>query len=182
MLKGAGIMKSLQKFPTKKIVLAGILCTLAIIAFVIEGLFPPLFIAGARMGISNVFILLAMLFLGNTYAFIILTIKVVLGSLFAGNVSAVMYSLPAGFISLSIEALLMLGVKKISIVAVSIAGAIVNTTIQNLTFCLITNSVEYLSYLPYLVLIALLAGLTVGLTVYLTTKFLPDNLIKKFTN
>jgi hypothetical protein len=38
---------------------------------------------------------------------------------------------------------------------------------------LLTNTVEYLSYLPYLALVGVLGGVTVGLTVYLVIKILP---------
>ena len=39
----------------KKLTLCSIYSALAIISFVIENLFPPLFLPGARMGVSNVF-------------------------------------------------------------------------------------------------------------------------------
>ena len=42
-----------------KIAACGIFSALALIAFVIESLFPPFFIPSARMGISNIFVLLA---------------------------------------------------------------------------------------------------------------------------
>ena len=75
---------------TYKISLCALLSAFALISFVLEGLFPPLFRPGARMGLSNVFILIAIYFLGAKYALAVLVIKTVLGSLFGGNISAIM--------------------------------------------------------------------------------------------
>ena len=93
-----------------------------------------------------------------------------LGSLFSGNLSSIMYSLPAGIISLSVEIILIYLVKRVSVLSVSIAGAVINSTIQNLIFCLITGVNEFLFYLPYLALISVVSGLIVGLCVYLIIK------------
>ena len=87
-----------------------------------------------------------------------------------------MYSLPAGLVSLVIECVLLFIVKKVSIPAASVAGAVINSTVQNLVFCLITGVPEYLYYLPYLSLIAILSGLVIGFTVYLAVKKLPKKL------
>ncbi len=163
----------MKRFSTSKFALCGLLSALSTITFIIEGLFPPLFLPGARMGISNVFILLSILLLGAKYGYITLAVKVLLGSLLSGNFFSAVYALPAGILSTTLEILLINYTKKISLVAISVAGAILNTTTQNLIFCLLTNTVEYLSYLPYLALVGVLGGVTVGLTVYLVIKILP---------
>ena len=74
---------------------------------------------------------------------------------------------------MAIELILIYFTKKISIVAISVLGSVVNVTVQNLTFCLVGKSIEYLSYLPYLALIGIVAGIVVGFTVYLAIKKIP---------
>jgi heptaprenyl diphosphate synthase len=165
----------------KKLTLCALLTAFAILSFTLENLFPPLVLPGARMGISNIFILLSAIYLGAPYGFATLIIKVTLGSLFAGNISAIMYSLPAGIISLSLELLLLTFIKKVSLVSVSIAGSVINVTIQNTVFCLVTGVTEYLGYLPYLALISVISGLIIGFTVYIVIKkvsvpFLRENI------
>ncbi len=159
--------------------LSGILCAFSIISFVIESLFPPIIIPGARMGISNIFILLATILIGNVYGYAILVIKITLGSLFAGNISSLIYSLPAGLVSLTVEIILLYFLQRISVIAISVSGAVINTTVQNLTFCLVTGSAEYLIYLPYLACVGIIAGLIVGLAVFLTVRFIPQRYIDK---
>ncbi|MBQ3116219.1 MAG: Gx transporter family protein, partial [Clostridia bacterium] len=139
-------------------------------SFVLEGLFPPFVLPGARMGVSNIFILLSAMILGWKYALATFVVKVTLGSLFSGNFLAIIYSLPAGILSLVIELTLIYFIRRVSIVCVSVVGAVVNVTGQNLIFCLITKTPEYLSYLPYLTLTATFAGLTIGFATYLILK------------
>ena len=139
----------------------------------IENLFPPIFVPGARIGISNIFILLTLVILGAPWGFAALVIKCVLGSLFSGNLFAIVYSLPSGAIALAIETVLLLFTKNVSVVAISVAGAVINATAQNATYCIIAESPYLMSYLPYLVGVGVVGGLIVGFAVYLIIKILP---------
>lgn len=167
----------MKKTVIKKITACAVLSALSILAFMLESLFPPLFVPGARMGLSNIFILLSAIVLGYGYGYTVLILKIVLGSVFSGNISAMLYSLPAGLISLSVELLLFSFCKRISVICISVTGAVINVTLQNVVFCLVTDSVEYLSFLPYLSLIGVLAGITVGFSVYLLIKKLPNGIL-----
>lgn len=157
-----------------KLAFAGIYSALALISFLLENLLPSLILPGARIGVSNIFILLALISIGWQYAIVVLVVKSLLGSLFAGNFSAVLYSLPAGALALAFEILICLFTKKTSIVAVSICGSVINSLTQNTIFCLITKTTEYFAYLPYLSLIAILSGAIIGFVVYLVVKKFPS--------
>lgn len=166
-----------MKNSVRKITLCGILTAFSAIAFILESLFPPIVLPGARMGISNAFILLAVIFLGGKYGFVALCIKILIGGIFSGNVSSLLYSLPAGIISLFLQCLLLFKAKNVSIIATSISGAVINTTVQNAVFCVVTNTLEYLYYLPYLAFISVISGLVVGLIVYFAIKYIPTKLL-----
>lgn len=163
---------------SKKIAITALLTACALIAFSIENLFPPLFIPGARLGLSNIFILLAIFTVGNGYAILVFLIKVVLGSLFAGNISAMLYSLPAGLIALTVQ-IIVIKTGKFSVVSASVLGSVINLTLQNIVFCLVTNTLQFLIYSPYLALIGCMAGLVVGLAVFGSLKALPKILLVK---
>ena len=168
----------MKKSNLVKIATAGLFAAFATLTFTIENLFPPIILPGARMGLSNVFILLSAILLGGIYGYSTLVIKILLGSLFAGNISSIMYSLPAGILSFTIELLFILYAKKTSLVSISVVGAVINTTVQNLAFCLFAGAKEYLVYLPYLSAISVISGLIVGLTVYLILRRLPHKAVK----
>ena len=157
----------------KKLTISGIYTGLALITFMLESLFPPLIIPGARLGLSNVFILMIAITVGSPYALFAVVIKGLLGNIFSGNISAVIYSLPAGIISITVQIVLLRFTSKFSITAISAMGSTINIITQTLTFCLITNGIEFLIYLPYLALIGIVSGFAVGFAVYLLIKQLP---------
>ena len=163
-----------MKISVKKLVVCGILSAFALISFMLENLLPPLCVVGGRIGISNLFILLAGLLAGFWYGCAALVIKTVFGSIFGGNISAVLYSLPAGAIAYFSEMLLLLYAKRVSIIAASAFGGALNACLQNAAFCIITATPEYLIYMPYLALIGTAGGLIVGAVVFFTIKYLPD--------
>ena len=157
----------------KKLAFSGILSALALAAFMLENLFPPLFIVGGRIGIANFFVLIAGIAAGFRYGAGVLVIKTALGSLLTGNPSAILYSLPAGVIAYTAEMLIILYAPKISVVAASVLGGTVNACLQNAAFCIITATPEYFAYIPYLALIGAAGGAIVGLSVYFAIKRLP---------
>lgn len=157
----------------KKLILSGIFAAFALVAFMLENLFPPLFIAGGRIGIANFFVLLAGIVAGFWYGFAVLTVKAVLGSLITGNATAILYSLPAGAIAYTVQMLLILYLPKISVIAASVTGGVINASIQNFVFCLIAKTPEYIVYTPYLALVGALGGLIVGTAVLITLKLVP---------
>lgn len=165
-----------KTFPIKKITASAILTAFALISFLLESLLPPIFIPGARIGVSNVFILITAILLGAPYAYFAIIVKTVLGSIFAGNLSAVLYSLPSGIIALTVELLALNLANRVSITAISVVGAVINNVIQNVVFCLITGVWEYMTYLPYLVLLGTISGLMIGLIVYFVIKILPESI------
>ena len=147
----------MKTFSVKKTVFTAVLACLALITFMIESLFPPIIVPGAKLGLSNFFILTALIFLGSFEAVAVFLIKIVLGSIFSGNISALLYSLPSGAVSLAVEIFLIRKIKT-SVLSASALGAIINNAVQLTVFVLITNTVGLYAYLPYLLLIGLLAG------------------------
>ena len=140
----------------------------------LENLFPPLFVVGGRLGIANFFVLIAGIYAGFFCGAGVLTVKSLLGSILTGNVGAILYSLPAGIIAYVIQMLLILYAKKVSVIAASVSGGVINACLQNLTFCLITATPEYIAYIPYLALVGLIGGGIVGTAVYLIIKLIPE--------
>ena len=165
----------------KKLILSGLLSAFALIAFMLENLFPPLLIIGGRIGIANFFVLIAGICCGFWYGFAVLILKAVLGSLLSGNASAVLYSLPAGAIAYTVQMLIVLYMPKASVVAASVVGGVINASVQNAAFCLITSTPEYIVYLPYLAFVGLIGGAIVGTAVFITIKFVPLKIFQQKT-
>ena len=168
-----------MKNSVKTIALTAVFSAFALLSFVLESLIPPIFIPGARLGLSNLFVLLALIVLGVKSAYAVFIVKIVLGSIFAGNISMIIYSLPSGVISLTFEVLLLkfLG-DKLSLVALSTGAAVINVTVQNIVYVLVTNTPSLIVYLPYLTLISVVSGAFVGIVCHIIVKILPLTFVK----
>ncbi len=148
----------------------------ALVLHVVESALPPLlpFAVGAKLGLANVVSLIALFVLGVPDAYFILIVRCLLGALFGGNLWGLVYSLPAGFISLTLmTALIKLVFPKISLVTVSFIGAITHNAVQ-LGVASLTVETNLMSLLPLYLLAGVLAGLFVGFVAYFTLKALPQ--------
>ena len=167
-------MKS--RFPAKKIAMLALFSALGLIVFIIENQFPPLFVPGAKMGLANIFSLAALILYGPIEALVVVAVRTVLGSLFAGNVSMLLYSLTGGVLSLALSAILIyIAYPRVSILAVSVAAAVLHNIVQNAVFVLVTGTSLMFSYMPYLALIGVLSGAIVGAVVTIIFKKVPES-------
>ena len=161
-------------FSARRVATLGVLTAMGLIMFMVESLFPPLFLPGAKMGLSNIFSLLTLFVLGPTEAIILVIIRTVLGSIFTGNISTLMYSLTAGLVSVVVSVILVEFVyPKVSIVSISVVAAVMHNLTQNVVFCLVSNTPEMFSYMPWLALLGVVAGIIVGFAVWFILRAVP---------
>ena len=161
-------------FSAKRIATLSVLTAMGLIMFMVESLFPPLILPGAKMGLSNIFSMLAVFLLGPSEALVLVVVRTVLGSMFTGNMSTLMYSLTAGVVSVAVSSVLVqLVYPRVSIVAISIVSAVMHNLTQNVVFCLVSNTPEMFSYMPWLALLGVLAGVIVGFAVWFILKMIP---------
>ena len=121
------------------------------------GMFVPL--PGIKLGLANLVTMFALFYLGAAPACAILAVRCVLGSLFGGGVTTLVFSLFGGFSALGVMTL----VKKrlghgLSLFGVSIAGAAAHNIGQIFAAMLLLGNTAPLSYLPLLLLAAILTG------------------------
>ena len=89
-------MTKKTEFTAGRAALVAVLSALALCSFVVENLFPPLFLPGAKLGLGNAFSLFALIVLGPIDGIVVAVIRTTLGSLIVGNMSTLLYSLTAG--------------------------------------------------------------------------------------
>ncbi len=160
----------------KRIAYVALLTAIALVLHVFESALPPLlaFAPGAKMGLSNVISLIALFILGVPDAYVILLIRCVLGAIFGGNLWSLVYSLPAGIVSLTVQVLLVKAVlPRLSITAISFIGALLHNTVQLAVASLIVKA-RLLTMLPLTLLASIIAGLFVGLVAYFCLRALPS--------
>lgn len=169
-----------SRFVAKKTAVLALLTGLSLITFLIEGLFPTLIIPGAKPGLANVFSFAALIMYSPIEAFIVVALRTVLGAVYAGNVSALLYSFSGGIVSMAVSSVLMyIAYPKISVFAVSVAAAVAHNVTQNAVFALLSGSVLMFVNLPYLVLLGIIAGAVVSGITMLLVKGVPMNIFEK---
>ncbi|MBR2974715.1 MAG: Gx transporter family protein [Clostridia bacterium] len=162
------------KLTAKRISTLAVFTAMSLIMFLVESLFPPLFLPGAKMGLSNIFSLLALVVLGPVDALVVVLVRTTLGSMFSGNMSTLMYSMSAGVVSILVAIVLVYTLyPNISVIAVSVVSAVVHNLVQNVVFCAVSATPEMYSYMPYLAVLGVVAGFVVGIAVMLIVKGVP---------
>ena len=149
---------------TKNLILTAILTALALAAFTIEAAIPPLTpIYGIKLGIANVFTLFALYALGTRQAAAVLFLRIVLGSIFTGQLVSFIYSLTGGVLSFVLMILLkrFFSVKQVWVL--SALCAVMHNVGQLAAAVLMTGTVQILYYLPVLVIAGIIAGTFTGL-------------------
>ena len=166
-----------KRFTAKKLAVLGVLTALSLITFLIENLFPPLLIPGAKLGLANAFSFIALIMFSPLEAFIVVGVRTVLGAIFAGNFAAVMYSFTGGVVSMAVSSLLMYCVHpKISVICVSVIAAAFHNFTQNAVFVLLSSTP-----LAYLILLGVLSGAFIGAAVTLIVKRVPTSAFEKIS-
>ena len=149
---------------TRSITLSAILIALALALSYTERFIPlqlliPL--PGVKLGLANIVTLMALYLLGGKYAFSILIARCLLGALFGGGITGLLFSLTGGVLSMGVMALC----KKaplFSVYGVSILGAAAHNVGQILAAMVLMRSVYVCGYLPYLLIVALFTGTATG--------------------
>ena len=150
---------------TQQLALGAMLTALALGLSTMENMFPVTAVIplpGVKLGLANIVTVFALYRLGSKQALSILIARCLLGSLFAGNFSALLYSLLGGIVAM----LVMIGLKqlqRLSIFGVSIGGAAGHNIGQIAAACITLGNTAVLGYLPILLGVSLITGTITGL-------------------
>lgn len=158
-----------QHMKTKKLTHLAMLITFALVIHTVESALP-MPIPGAKLGLANVITLLTFVLYGLGAAMFVSVARTLLGSMFAGTFLGVGFylSFSGAIISTLVMAVGMYLWRrgKISLIAVSILGAVAHNTTQVVVASAIIGNANLIRlYLPLLLLLALPTGFFTGLAV-----------------
>ena len=159
----------------KKIAFYGLVIALAFVLSYIESLIP-VFVAipGAKLGLTNLVVLVALERFGKKDAFIINMIRILLVGFTFGNTFSLLYSFAGGILSFLIMILLK-KTKKFSLVGISVSGGVGHNMGQIIVAAFVLESGALIYYLPFLLVIGTIAGVIVGILSAEILKRLPKN-------
>ena len=140
-----------------------LLTAIALTIFMIEAQIPaPIPVPGIKLGLANIVTLYALFMLGPWDALGILLARIVLGSLFAGNMMILLYSLAGGLLCWLLCCVLRRMMTDRQIWLCSIFGAIAHNLGQMAVAIAVTHTPGLLAYLPALMISGILAGAFTG--------------------
>ncbi|MCK5129717.1 MAG: Gx transporter family protein [Clostridiales bacterium] len=171
-----------MKLSLKKSTYTAILIAMALIIYVIESALPPLIpgIAGARLGLANIFVVYALYALGWQSALWVVLIKSILGPLLSGMPTGVFFSMSGSILSLLMMILIVKYTNnKVGIISVSVLGSLMHNVGQFAIAVLFTGTISIVSYFPILSAISVPCGIIVGLVCAWILKLTQNITLKK---
>lgn len=155
---------------TKKIAYLGLLIALAFVFSYIEFLIPiNLGIPGAKLGLANLVIIVALYTINEKDAFVLSMIRIVLVGFTFANLASMLYSLAGGILSFFAMVLAKRS-KKLSMMGVSVIGGIFHNIGQIIIAICVVKTASLIYYLPVLMVAGITAGVAIGLLGAMVTK------------
>lgn len=152
---------------TSKMVYISLLVAQALVLFIFERMIPVPFITpGAKLGLANIVIVIALYTLDNyKEVFLVIFLRLLLSTMFGGNLSSLMFSLFGSVFSFLIMVVIKEVFKdKVSIIGVSSAGGVFHNIGQLLVAAYIVKNIGVMLYLPVLSIAGIVTGISVGIT------------------
>ncbi len=156
---------------TRKLTALAMLLGIALVIFIIEAQLPPLVpIPGVKLGLANIITLIVMVWYGRKEAFLVLILRITLGSIFSGLPTVFFYSFAGGVLCFFVMAIMfrLLGDERLWVV--SVFGAISHNAGQIAMAYLFTRTLEVFYYFPLLVISGIITGVFTGVAAQAVVK------------
>lgn len=157
---------------TKKVAWLGMLIALAFVFSYIESLIPiQLGVPGAKLGLSNLVVMVALYTLDDKYAFALAVVRIILNGFAFGGMAAMIYSLAGGMVSFLVMVSVRrigrasaskTGVLKVSVLGVSVLGGVFHNVGQIIAAMLVLETPGLIYYLPVLAVCGTASGTAIG--------------------
>lgn len=149
-----------------KMIFLSILVSIGLALSVLEAAIPlPIAMPGARLGLSNMVVLVTIIIFGFKEGIIVSMLKSIVLILVTGSISSFIYSFSGAILSCIAMYLSYRYFSNIfSLMGVSILGALSHVTAQITVASLMMNNLRIFSYLPFLMLTSIFTGYFVGLS------------------
>lgn len=163
-----------MKISAHTLVLFSFYTALALILSWIETFLPlPLPVPGAKIGLANLITLLSLYTLSVPSVFFILCARILLSGFLFGSLSSILYALAGGMLSFAVMVFLYRSKHSFSLIFISMIGAMAHNTGQLIIASAVVESKTlFIYYFPFLLIVAVPAGLITGSVVQLFLTYL----------
>ena len=157
-----------NKMDIKKMTALAMFSVIALTIFTAESMIGP--IVPIKLGLANIVTLLVLVLYGPKEALFVLIVRILLGSMFGGQMISFFYSLSGGVLCWLVMSLISALLKKKFLVLISMCGAAAHNIGQILAAIVITQSISVVAYLPVLMISAMITGCFTGLAAHVCSK------------
>ena len=149
---------------TRKLALLGLLTAIALTIFMLEAQIPsPVPLPGVKLGLANIVTVFTVFVLSPKDGVAVLTARIFLGAVFAGNFSTIFYSAAGGGCAIAVTILLRKILKQNQLWVAGCFGAIAHSIGQMGMAILLLGTPSVAVYLPVMIVISIITGLFTGL-------------------
>lgn len=169
------------KRTARRVAVLAALLALASVLFIVESLLPPLLPMApyVKIGLANAVVLFVIAVFGVCDGFIFILAKNLLTALITGGTFALAFNLAGSISAYLVMAGLYLALfPKISLLSVSVAGAVVNNIARTAVGVLLMEAKSLYLQLPVVSIFGACAGIIVGALTIFMVKYLPERLTK----
>ncbi len=153
----------------QRLTLSGVLLGVMLVLGAVEHALPSFALPGVKLGLSNSVLIFAIYMLDLPTAWILMALKVSLSGFLFGNLSAMMYAFAGGVLSMLAMSLLS-RIRKLPLVAVSVAGGVMHNVGQVLIAMLILRTPGLAYYMLPLTGAGVACGALTGVAATLVLK------------
>ena len=155
---------------TKRLTELSLFTAAALIIFIVELQIPnPFPIPGIKLGLANIITVYAVYHYRPHEVALIVAVRLILGTVFSGNITALIYSAAGGFLCLLGMLLLKKLIDEKHLWMSSVLGAVLHNTGQMAAALIVMRTPQLLLYYPFLLVSGCLAGAFTGLCAQLIT-------------
>ena len=148
----------------KKLTILSLLTSVALIIFIIELRIPNIVpIPGIKLGLANIVTVYALYNYGIRDTAMICVVRIFLGSLFSGNLIAMLFGFGGSLLCIIGMSLLKNVTSDKSLWLLSVIGAVLHNTGQIAVACVFMQTSAVIGYLPFLVVSGCVAGFFTGI-------------------
>ena len=160
----------------KRLALSALLVTVMLMLGYVESLVPT-GVPGIKLGLSNSVLLLAVCWLGIPWAWGLMLVKVLLSAFLFAGVSAMLYSLAGGVLSMLVMSVLFR--LDFGLVPIAMAGAVMHNVGQVTLAMLMLKTEKLIYYMAVLMLVGLVTGFVTGTVTRILIRRIPESLLPR---
>lgn len=135
----------------------------AVLGIVENAVLPPLPVPGVRLGLANIAVVLALLLIGRAASLRVALLRVVIVALATGSLGGPGFVLAVGGAIAACGVMAALaGVRDVSVIGVSVAGAAAHVATQLLLAAVLTGGPAPLLFAPLSLALSVPCGLAIG--------------------